>query len=95
MTAYSRRLGDPTHKPNPNLAPLLKPHFYAVRIHAGLACTSLGLEADADGRVLDVSGMLIPVLYTAGIDMNSPFKGAYLGADANLGPSITFGYRAA
>ena len=56
---------------------------------------SVGLKADADGRVLDADGKPIPGLYTCGNDMASIMRGTYPGPGITLGPALVFGYRAA
>ena len=46
-SAYDRYYGDPRNRPNPCLAPLVKPPFYAVRIVPGDLGTKGGLRTDA------------------------------------------------
>lgn len=58
--------GDPSLI-NPNLAPLAKPPFHAVRIErVTLGVPTAGLPIDNDGRVLNASDEPIPGLYAAG-----------------------------
>jgi len=94
-SAYNRYQGDRQNTPNPCLAPIVTAPFYAVEVSAGDLATFAGLAADRDGRALDAAGAPIPGLYAVGTDMASPFKGVYVGAGANLGPAMVFGYRAA
>lgn len=94
-TAYQRAMGDWTHPDHPNLAPIVKGPFYAVRIVPGDIGTSIGIRTDADARVLDEKGAPIPGLYAAGNDMANPTAGVYPGPGVTLGPAMTFGYRAA
>ena len=94
-TSYNRFMGDPTHGPNPCLAPLLHPPFYAVRMVVGDLGTFAGLRTDGNARVLDAAGAPIDGLYAAGNDMANPLGGAYPGGGATLGPAMTFGYVAA
>lgn len=93
--AYHRFNGDPTHKPNPCLAPLVQPPFYAMKMIPGDIGTFLGLRVDGNARVLDQAGTPIPGLYAAGNDMTSVMGGTYPGAGITIGPALTFGYIAA
>ncbi|MDX1374661.1 MAG: FAD-dependent oxidoreductase [Burkholderiales bacterium] len=90
--AYHRFGGDPTHGPNPNLAPIVSPPFYAVRLVPSDLGTFLGIATDAAARVLDVNERPIPGLYMAGNDMASVMGGSYPGAGITIGPAMTFGY---
>jgi succinate dehydrogenase/fumarate reductase flavoprotein subunit len=92
---YDRFNGDPDHKPNPNLGPIYKPPFYAVKIYPGSTATCAGLVTDTDARVLDSYGDALPGLYACGLDMRSPFSGHALGPGCSLGPAMTFGFLAA
>ncbi|NLD56014.1 MAG: FAD-binding protein [Burkholderiaceae bacterium] len=91
-TEYNRYLGAPNHRPNPCLAPIVKPPFYAVRVYPGDIGTALGLAVDDQARVLDAAGDPIEGLYCAGNDMGSVLAGAYPGPGITLGPALTFGY---
>lgn len=91
-TTYNRFQGDASHQPNPCVAPLEKPPFYAVKIWPGDLGTFAGLKTDQFGRVLDEEGHPISGLYAIGNDMASIFGGNYSGAGINLGPAMTFGY---
>ena len=51
-SAYDRYYGDPRCRPNPNLAPLARPPFYAVKIVPGDLGTKGGLRTDEHARVL-------------------------------------------
>ena len=93
--AYHRFNGDPTHTPNPCLAPLVQGPFYAMKMIPGDIGTFLGLRCDGNARVLDGDGTPIPGLYAAGNDMTSVMGGTYPGAGITIGPAITFGYIAA
>lgn len=93
--AYNVYQGDPANKPNPCLAPITTPPFYAVKIYPGDIGTFAGLKTDENARVLAVDGAPIPGLYAAGTDMASIFGGCYPGPGINLGPAMTFGYIAA
>ena len=94
-SAYDRYYGDPRCRPNPNLAPLLRPPFYAVKIVPGDLGTKGGLRTDARARVLRGDGSVIPGLYAAGNASASVMGHSYAGAGATIGPAMTFGYIAA
>ena len=94
-TAYMRLQGDAEHRPNPCVAPLTKPPYFAVEVIPGSFGTFCGLRADGHARALRADGSVIPGLYVAGADAASPFGGFYPAGGINLGPALTFGYRAA
>ena len=94
-SAHNRPLGDPEVKPNPCLAPVARPPFYAVAIHSGDLGTARGLATDADARALDAAGAPIPGLFAVGNDMHSLSGGTYPGPGITLGPALVFAYRAA
>jgi succinate dehydrogenase/fumarate reductase flavoprotein subunit len=89
---YNRYLGDPAQAPNPCIAPIDRPPYYAVRILPGDLGTFAGLKTDSRAAVLDHSGTAIPGLFAVGADMASLFAGRYPGPGINLGPAMTFGY---
>jgi 3-oxosteroid 1-dehydrogenase len=94
-SAYDRYYGDPTVAPNPNLAPIDKPPFYAFRIVPGDLGTNGGLVCDELGRVQDESGSVIAGLYATGNCSAAVMGKEYAGPGATLGPAITYGYIAA
>jgi 3-oxosteroid 1-dehydrogenase len=94
-SAYDRYYGDPRHRPNPNLAPLARPPFYAVKIVPGDLGTKGGLRTDERARVLRADGTPIPGLYAAGNTSAAVMGHSYAGAGATIGPAMTFGYLAA
>jgi 3-oxosteroid 1-dehydrogenase len=94
-SAYDRYYGDPRHRPNPNLAPLDVPPFYAVKIVPGDLGTKGGLRTDERARVLRADGTPIPGLYAAGNTSAAAMGHSYAGAGATIGPAMTFGYIAA
>jgi 3-oxosteroid 1-dehydrogenase len=94
-SAYDRYYGDPRRRPNPNLAPLEKPPFYAIKIVPGDLGTKGGLRTDERARVLRGDGTLIPGLYAAGNTSAAVMGHSYAGAGATIGPAMTFGYIAA
>ncbi len=65
-SAYDHYYGDPRNRPNPNLAPLAQPPFYAVKIVPGDLGTKGGLRTDTRARVLRPDGTVIAGLYAAG-----------------------------
>jgi 3-oxosteroid 1-dehydrogenase len=94
-SAYDRYYGDPRNRPNPSLAPLSAPPFYAVRMVPGDLGTKGGLRTDAHARVLRTDGSVIPGLYAAGNTSAAVMGRTYAGAGATIGPAMTFGYLAA
>ncbi|WP_093313188.1 FAD-dependent oxidoreductase [Sphingomonas jatrophae] len=92
---YDRYYGDPKAGLNPNLAPLAKPPFYALRVDPGDIGTSGGLVTDVNGAVLDTSGRPLPGLYAIGNTSSSVMGRAYPGAGATIAPAMTFGMLAA
>jgi succinate dehydrogenase/fumarate reductase flavoprotein subunit len=93
-SAYNRYLGDPTHAPNPCLAPIETGPYYAIRVHAGDIGTASGLAADLHSRVLDDGGKPIAGLYACGNDRNSVMAGFYPSGGITIGPALTFAYLA-
>src|SRR5580692_8341889 len=94
-SAYDRYYGDPRVRPNPNLAPLARAPFYAVKIVPGDLGTKGGLRTDGRARVLRPDGRPIPGLYAAGNASAAVMGHSYAGAGATIGPAMTFGYLAA
>lgn len=86
---------DPGTWPNPTLAPLEQPPFYAVTMYPGDLGTKGGLLTDEAARVLDAGGAVIPGLYAAGNTSASVMGTVYAGAGATIAPAMTFGYVAA
>lgn len=91
---YQRSLGDADHKPNPCIAPIVAPPFYAVAVRPADLGMSAGIVTDAEARVLGADGAPIPGLYACGNDMASVMEGAYPGPGITLGPALTFGWLA-
>lgn len=91
-SAYNAFQGDYEHKPNPCLAPLVTPPFYAVEIHAGDFGPFVGLRTNPEAQVLDAAGNPIPHLFAAGNDAANVFSGACLGGGITIGPAMVFGY---
>jgi 3-oxosteroid 1-dehydrogenase len=94
-SAYDRYYGDPRCRPNPNLAPLAQPPFYAIKIVPGDLGTKGGLRTDERARVQRADRSVIPGLYAAGNASAAVMGHSYAGAGATIGPAMTFGYIAA
>ena len=91
---YNRMFGDPKVKPNPNLTPIARGPFFAMKIYPGTLGTTVGLKADANAQVIGTEGAPISGLYTCGNEMASIFRGFYPGGGVTLAPGLVFGYRA-
>jgi 3-oxosteroid 1-dehydrogenase len=94
-SAYDHYYGDPNCRPNPNLAPLAQPPFYAIKIVPGDLGTKGGLRTDDRARVLRSDGSVIEGLYAAGNTSAMVMGRSYAGPGATIGPAMTFGYLAA
>ena len=91
---FDRYYGDVNVSPNPNLAPIARGPFYAMKLFPGDIGTKGGLLTDREARVLDGAGRVIDGLYCIGNNSASVMGPAYPGAGSTLGPAMTFGYRA-
>ena len=94
-TDFDRHNGDPHQRPNPCLGRIAHAPYYAMAVYPSTLGSSVGLRADADGRVLNASGDPIPGLFACGNDMASIMRGHYPGPGITLGPALVFAYRAA
>ena len=94
-SAYDRYYGDPTIAPNPNLRPLDKGPFYAVKMALSDLGTCGGLRADEHARVLRENGTAIPGLYAVGNTAANAFGNTYPGAGATIAQGLVYGYIAA
>lgn len=94
-SAYDRYYGDPTITPNPNLRPLDKGPFYAVRMVLSDLGTCGGLRADERARVLREDGTVIQGLYAIGNTAANAFGASYPGAGATIAQGLVYGYVAA
>lgn len=93
---YDRYYSDPKVTPNPCLAPLTTPPFYAIAVYPGDLGTKGGLTTSTDAQVLSASDASpIPGLYAVGNCSASMMGHTYPGAGGTIGPAMTFGYRAA
>ncbi|CAA0089405.1 3-oxosteroid 1-dehydrogenase [Mycolicibacterium vanbaalenii] len=95
QSAYDWYYGDPTITPNPNLRPLTRGPFYAVKAVLSDLGTCGGLRADARARVLREDGAAIDGLYAIGNTAANAFGTSYPGAGATIGQGLVFGYIAA
>lgn len=93
-TESDRLFADPRIKPNPCLAPIVEPPFYAMRIEAGDFGTQGGLVTDTDARVLRAGGEPIPGLYAIG-NCAAAVCPTYPAPGSTLGPAMTFAWQAA
>ena len=91
-TAYNRFYGDPEIQPNPCVAPIVSPPFYAVKVVVGDLGTYAGIMTNGNAQVLDGNKRPIPGLYAAGNDALSIMGGNYPGPGITLGPAMTFGW---
>jgi 3-oxosteroid 1-dehydrogenase len=94
-SAYDRYYGDPTITPNPNLRPLVKGPFYAVKLVLSDLGTCGGLKADERARVLREDGGVIAGLYAVGNTAANAFGTTYPGAGATIAQGLVYGYVAA
>ena len=94
-SAYDRYYGDPTVTPNPNLRPLQKGPFYAVKMVLSDLGTCGGLRADDRARVLREDGTAIGGLYAIGNTAANAFGTTYPGAGATIAQGLVYGYIAA
>ena len=94
-SAYDRYYGDPTITPNPNLRPLVKGPFYAVKMVLSDLGTCGGLKADERARVLREDGGVIAGLYAIGNTAANAFGTTYPGAGATIAQGLVYGYIAA
>jgi 3-oxosteroid 1-dehydrogenase len=92
---YDRFYADSSVKPNPCLAPIERPPFYAVKVYPGDLGTKGGLMTNAHAQVLREDGTLINGLYAIGNTSASVMGNSYPGPGATIAPSMTFGYIAA
>ncbi|ORA84815.1 3-ketosteroid-delta-1-dehydrogenase [Mycobacterium malmoense] len=94
-SAYDRYYGDPTITPNPNLRPLVKGPFYAVKMVLSDLGTCGGVKADDRARALREDGTVIAGLYAIGNTAANAFGTTYPGAGATIAQGLVYGYIAA
>ncbi len=93
--AFDRYGGDPTVAPNPCLAPIRRPPFYALRIYAGDLSAHGGVSTNEFAQALSGMGEPIAGLYAVGNCAASALGGFYPGAGGTIGPAMTFAHVAA
>jgi FAD binding domain len=93
-SAFERSQGDVSVGPNPCLAPIHRPPYYAVRLQPGSIGTFVGLRTDTRARVLGPGHQPIAGLYACGNDMAPVFGGAYPSNGITLGAALVFGHLA-
>lgn len=93
--AIDRFYADPSVRPNPCLAPLDTPPYFAIELWPGDLGTKGGLLTDEKARVLRQDGLPIEGLYATGNSSASVMGNSYAGAGATIGPSMAFGFVAA
>ncbi len=92
---YDRYYGDPSITPNPCLAPLAKPPFYAFPVRPGDIGTKGGVDVNENAQALTPKGQPLAGLYATGNVASSVMGRTYPGAGSTIGPAMTFGYVAA
>jgi 3-oxosteroid 1-dehydrogenase len=92
---YERYYGDERHQPNPCIAEIVKPPFYALPLYPGDIGTKGGLLTNSHGQVLSEQGSVLEGLYAVGNCSAAVMGDKYPGAGATLGPAMTFAYLAA
>jgi 3-oxosteroid 1-dehydrogenase len=93
-TVYENYYADPT-QPNPNLAEVSEPPFYAFQIYPGDIGTNGGLATDEHARVVNGDGAPIRGLFACGNVTASVMGTSYAGLGATIGAAMTFGWVAA
>lgn len=93
-SAYDRYYGDPRVEPNPCLAPIDQPPYYAIRLDPGDFGTQGGMVINANAQVQREDGSVIEGLYAIG-NCSAPTLPCYPGPGSTLGPAMTFAYQAA
>jgi 3-oxosteroid 1-dehydrogenase len=88
--------GDKFYKPNPNLGPLVKPPFYAVRLvrSGGSAIPAAGVIVDQHQRVIGWDDQPIAGLYAAGNSVARMETGAVMQSGVSNARGMTHGYLA-
>lgn len=89
--------GDKEHKPNPNLGPLVKPPFYAVKLSrmGATGIPAAGLKIDRNANVVGWDEQPIPGLYAAGNSAARMETGAVMQSGISNARGMTYGWLAA
>jgi hypothetical protein len=86
---HDRYNGDPSHMPNPCLAPITEEPFFAVQVRLGANGTKGGLAVDSRSRVLGMDGEPVEGLFAVGEAAAALMGPGYAGSGASLGPALT------
>jgi succinate dehydrogenase/fumarate reductase flavoprotein subunit len=92
---FGRAAGDPSHGPNPTMAPLESAPFYAISVVPTPLATSYGILTNGHAQAMDDAGEPIVGLYSVGSDAASVMGSEYPGAGVQVGAAMTFGWLAA
>jgi 3-oxosteroid 1-dehydrogenase len=89
--------GDKTHKPNPNLGPIVKPPFYAVKMSrmGATGIPAAGLKIDRNANVVGWDEEPILGLYAAGNSAARMETGAVMQSGVSNARGMTYGWLAA
>lgn len=89
--------GDKTHKPNPNLGPIVKGPFYAVKMSrmGATGIPAAGLKIDRNANVVGWDDQPIPGLYAAGNSAARMETGAVMQSGVSNARGMTYGWLAA
>jgi 3-oxosteroid 1-dehydrogenase len=89
--------GDKTYKPNPNLGPLVKPPFYAVKLSrmGATGIPAAGLKTDRNLNVVGWDDAPIDGLYAAGNSVARMETGAVMQSGISNARGMTHGWLAA
>ncbi len=89
--------GDPKNEPNPNLGPIVKPPFYAVKLSrmGATAIPAAGLKIDRNCNVVGWDEEPIPGLYAAGNSAARMETGAVMQSGVSNARGMTYGWLAA
>lgn len=89
--------GDPRQKPNPNLGPIVKAPFYAVKLSrmGATAIPAAGLKIDRNANVVGWDDEPIPGLYAAGNSAARMESGAVMQSGVSNARGMTYGWLAA
>jgi 3-oxosteroid 1-dehydrogenase len=92
---WSKSWGDARMK-NPNLGPITKPPYYAIRLaRVGTGLASAGLKTNENGKVIGIGGKPIEGLYAVGNAAARIEMGCGYNSGMAIGRSLVFGYLSA
>ena len=92
---WSHSWGD-SRMPNPNLGPVDKPPFYAIKLaRVGTGLASAGLRTDPSARVVGPDGDEVRGLYAIGNAAARSEMGCGYNSGMAIGRSLVFAYLAA